>query len=345
MKLPLARYRYTCRMTEPLRLPHYAGSVLRGQFGASLRRISCMTQADTCQGCPLRASCPYSTVFAAPAPEHHHMQRFSHIPNPYVLEPPPIGTTRIDEGQALNFNLVLFGHALNHLPLISGALQHAIEQGVGPTRARGILERIDAQDPNDVSGTRWNTIWQRGDTAFLPHETSVDISNPPPASATIPITQAHLLFETPLRLQHQGTPLQPHALSPRKLIADLLRRITLLAELHAARPNVVPDAPALVQHATTLSEQRDLRWHDWRRYSSRQRQEMTLGGVLGSWTLTGNLDPLAPWLRLGQWLHIGKNAVLGLGSYRLHLNPFTTAAGPCPAHATMLPPRPSSDPS
>jgi CRISPR/Cas system endoribonuclease Cas6 (RAMP superfamily) len=24
-----------------------------------------------------------------------------------------------------------------------------------------------------------------------------------------------------------------------------------------------------------------------------------------------------PWLRLGQWLHVGKNASLGLGAYRL----------------------------
>ena len=44
---------------------------------------------------------------------------------------------------------------------------------------------------------------------------------------------------------------------------------------------------------------------------------MTLGGALGSWTLSGELEPLLPWLQLGQWLHIGKNATMGLGQYRL----------------------------
>ena len=54
--------------------------------------------------------------------------------------------------------------------------------------------------------------------------------------------------------------------------------------------------------------------------SSRQRQEMTLGGVLGRWTLSGDSAVLAqlwPWLWLGQWLHLGKNATVGLGGYRL----------------------------
>jgi hypothetical protein len=44
---------------------------------------------------------------------------------------------------------------------------------------------------------------------------------------------------------------------------------------------------------------------------------MTLGGVLGAWTLHGPLAPFLPWLHLGQWLHLGKNATMGMGGYRL----------------------------
>jgi CRISPR/Cas system endoribonuclease Cas6 (RAMP superfamily) len=32
------------------------------------------------------------------------------------------------------------------------------------------------------------------------------------------------------------------------------------------------------------------------------------------------LAPLMPWLWLGQWLHAGKNATMGLGKYRLEWN-------------------------
>ena len=75
-----------------------------------------------------------------------------------------------------------------------------------------------------------------------------------------------------------------------------------------------------VRLAESLGQEHDMRWHDWTRYSSRQRQEMTLGGALGRWTLHGQSDTLSalwPWLWLGQWLHVGKNATMGMGGYML----------------------------
>ena len=134
----------------------------------------------------------------------------------------------------------------------------------------------------------------------------------------LPAREVSLEFVTPLRLQQQGRPLRAQELSPRKLVADLLRRVSLTAEFHAGVPSAVPNAVALVQHAEALWDERDLRWQDWSRYSSRQKQEMTLGGLVGRWTLRGELGPLLPWLWLGQWLHVGKNATMGLGRYTLH---------------------------
>lgn len=254
--LPLARYRYTFRMREPLSLPDYSGSLLRGQFGASLRRVSCMTQEAHCEGCPLRTTCPYAAVFEAPAPAQHDMQRFSHIPNPYVVEPPPLGTTQIARNEALSFNLVLFGRALEHVPIISFALQRALEQGLGPDRTRGALERIDVQHADQSGAQTWSTVWHQGDTQLATHETAFPLT--PPAS-TNASTEARLTFLTPLRLQQQGQPIRPHALSPRKLVADLLRRITLLAEFHAGQPAVVPAVHDLVLHSEGLAHQHDLR--------------------------------------------------------------------------------------
>ncbi|MBK7847400.1 MAG: CRISPR system precrRNA processing endoribonuclease RAMP protein Cas6 [Zoogloea sp.] len=44
------------------------------------------------------------------------------------------------------------------------------------------------------------------------------------------------------------------------------------------------------------------------------------GGVIGSWRLTGEIAPFIPFLYLGQWLHVGKEATFGLGGYRLELH-------------------------
>ncbi len=51
--------------------------------------------------------------------------------------------------------------------------------------------------------------------------------------------------------------------------------------------------------------------------ATRQQQEMTLGGVIGDWKLRGDLNELLPWFWLGQWLHVGKNATMGMGWYSL----------------------------
>jgi CRISPR/Cas system endoribonuclease Cas6 (RAMP superfamily) len=44
---------------------------------------------------------------------------------------------------------------------------------------------------------------------------------------------------------------------------------------------------------------------------------MRLGGVLGTWRLTGDLAAFFPALSLGQWLGVGKETVFGLGRYEI----------------------------
>ena len=142
--LPIARYRFRARVLDPLALPQYAGSLLRGQFGAALRHLACMTRQSTCTGCPLLATCPYTRIFEAPAPEQHQLQRFSAIPNAYVVEPPapalhqaqPENDRCLQPGQELVFHMVLTGQALEQLPLVIVAWQRALAQGLTRLRSR-----------------------------------------------------------------------------------------------------------------------------------------------------------------------------------------------------------------
>jgi hypothetical protein len=149
--LPLARYRLTFRMEDELRLPEFAGSLLRGQFGASLRRTACMTGAPVCPGCPLYRTCPYPAIFETPAPEQHALQRFSQVPNPYVIEPPPLGSRRfLQAGETVSFHIVLIGRALAQLPLIAYAFQRAFDHGIGKLRAKGRIEDIAIVQPEGL---------------------------------------------------------------------------------------------------------------------------------------------------------------------------------------------------
>lgn len=306
-RLPVARYRFDFRMHDELRLPDFAGSLLRGQFGAALRRTACMTRARTCDGCPLLATCPYPAIFDAPAPPTHSLQKFSSVPNPYVIEPPPLGTRLIAAGDTLSFVMVLVGRAREQLPLIVFSLQRAVRHGLGRRRARGELAEIFHQS---LDGGQ--SVWDAHSGHVLAHEASV------PLPSFAPCREALLEIVTPLRLQDNGRPAAGDALSPRRLLTALMRRASLLFEFHAGLPGPGEAAREGARLAESLESLRHLTWHDWTRYSSRQKREMTLGGVMGSWTLRGDLTPLLPWLWLGQWLHVGKNATMGMGRYTLH---------------------------
>lgn len=306
--LPIARYRFTAMLEAPLRLPDYAGSLLRGVFGAALRRSACMTNLPNCAACPLYRSCPYPAIFETPPRSTSMAQQFSQVPNPYVIEPPPLGARLLGAGDPLVFHMVLIGSdTLRHLPLIVHAWQRALRHGLGKGRVAAELRSVEWVGEQDELESVFDPASQR----VLPHETALQV---PPASG---IQNATLQITTPLRLQHQGKPLRPNQLDIRTLVLALVRRTSLMLSLHGDQHDEVDIKPLLVSAEAMRDDRSALRWHDWIRYSSRQQQEMTLGGVLGPWTLTGIPDPLWPWLWLGQWLHLGKNATMGMGGFSL----------------------------
>jgi CRISPR/Cas system endoribonuclease Cas6 (RAMP superfamily) len=296
--IAIARYRFTARFANDLTLPPYAGFLLRGVFGAALRHTVCMTGLPTCGECPLQHICAYPAVFEVPPQPTQFAQRFTAVPNPYVIEPPtPTDAPQVlPVGEPLVWHMVLIGEAmLERLTLVTRAWERALRQGLGPQRVPGELLAVE----------RVNETW--------------DLA---PLAADSTTTELTLHFHTPLRLQHQGQPLGPDRLDARTLLSQMLRRTNLVLDLHLGiRPAPFDASALLAAVAPTLTDDRsDLCWRDAPRYSGRQKQEMNLGGVMGAWTLRADaaaLAPFLPWLRLGQWLHLGKNATMGLGGYRL----------------------------
>lgn len=70
---------------------------------------------------------------------------------------------------------------------------------------------------------------------------------------------------------------------------------------------------AAAERVQTVSSR--LRWYDWERYPSRQDARMKMGGFLGRVTYAGDLQPFLPLLRLGSYVHAGKETSFGLGKY------------------------------
>ena len=302
MPLPIARLHFTARAEGPLQLPPYAGSMLRGAFGHALLALSPLPHTDG-QPCALHASCPYCQLFAAPPLPGHSLQKFSHMPQPYVIEPPIGGAQQLQAGQTFAFGLVLIGNALGLLPTVLQAWQRALRTGLG----RGLTPctLVDIQDEN-------------GTQRLLSGHGVLSKTPPLLPAARVLGQQTTLHFHTPLRLQVQGKPVRAEKLTARDLLIALARRHQLLLDVPLGGQAPQHDFATLSTQAAEIQlVPHNLRWFDWGRYSQRQQQEMQFGGLLGSVQLSGDLAPFAHLLHLGQWLHVGKNASFGLGGYRL----------------------------
>ena len=324
LALPLARYRFTARLVKDLPLPAFAGPLLRSVFGAALRHVACTTGQPRCPTCPLWRSCPYPAVFETPPRPTQFEQRFSQVPNPYIIEPPLAegeAAPRLRAGELLIWHMVLVGApTLARLDLMIHAWRRALCQGLGDQRVPGELLAVERIDPD---GGPPLAVMRGDGSRVIAHEAQLWLPLPAADGKTAGglTTEVTLHLTTPLRLQHQGQALGPDQLDARTLLSQMLRRSNLMLDLHLGVRPAPFDAPALLAAAQpVLEEQRDLRWQDAPRYSARQRREMNLGGVVGRWVLRAPgpaLAPFLPWLHLGQWLHLGKNATMGLGAYRL----------------------------
>lgn len=310
--LPVTRLRLEAEVTEPLRLPDYAGSALRGVFGHTLRRLACMTRQKSCGDCPLLNTCPYALIFETlPSAASGLQQRLNEAPRPYVIEPPAWGERDWPVGSSLVFHMVLIGQAIRQIPLILLAWQQALERGLGPDQHKGRarLQRV------------WQTdLGDSGEHCLLERASGYSAEARPPAPlppAPDDLRAVTLHFHTPLRLQDNGRALPPNRLSADILLRALLRRAHFLACCHGDGPVAQWQTLGQSLNSLALREEKQLHWRDWIRHSSRQQSRMTLGGVLGDWRLSGELATLWPLLHLGQWLHVGKEAVFGMGGYRL----------------------------
>lgn len=293
----LARYRFTLAFEQPFTLPLYSGSMIRGAFGHALRHISCVTRQKTCDNCPLLNGCHYPRVFEP--------KLLGNIPGqpqpapPYILEP-PAGPRDLSSGEEWSFDLVLYGSSLQLLSMIILAMTQAAAKGFGshhiPAKVLSVaVEQFDG----------WQVICSSDDPIIKLHCTRIDIPSP---ANTENLT---LELLTPTRLLRQGHPVGPEKLSGRDFYSALLRRGSQIAEAIG----LLPPSPMNLSEFPLLAK--NLRWLEWSRYSSRQKQRMQFGGLIGTFSLEQWPEELWTWLWLGQWCHIGKNASFGLGQYRL----------------------------
>lgn len=125
-----------------------------------------------------------------------------------------------------------------------------------------------------------------------------------------------LAFETPLELRFRdGAPASGEA-ALGSLLASLGNRVSGLARWCDTAIDIDPAAykAAAAGVAMRVLAQESEAW--WRR-SSLQARSIPMRGDRPALLLEGDLEPFLPYLAIGEAVHVGSHAALGLGRYRL----------------------------
>lgn len=311
----MSRFELKLRTLDPLSLPPYKGSTFRGGFGHAFKRVACPLRCQV--GCQMPKVCVYAYVFETPPPEESEMlKKYPAAPHPFVLEPPLEERQDYEVGEVLQVGLVLIGRALDFLPYFIYTFDELGRIGIGKGRGRYRLEEVRGFG----EGGEGKVLYS-GETKTLkshyPILSGRDLIGETSSLPSNPSTRnsVSLRFLTPTRLKFEERLTDDPEFHI--LIRNLLRRLSALSYFHCGK-RLTLDFKGLIERAGAVKTvERDLRWMDWERYSHRQETKMKLGGFVGGITFQGQLEEFWPFLRLGEWVHVGKGTTFGLGQYRI----------------------------
>ncbi len=307
---PFERFRFTIKVASLMVLPPYKGAVFRGAFGNAFRRIVCAVPRTNCATCMLRLKCLYVSIFEPPPPANYpDAAKFSTAPAPYVLNPPLTSRQAFHPGDLLDFEMVLIGRAVEALPYFIYAFMELGRKGLGSERGKYRLEKVDLLRGEEVSPV-YDGLTQmfavhlpkHGTPGFHPEDGQVN--------------SIIIQFLTPLRLKVKGD-LVTQLTFP-VFFERLAQRLTLFCAFYNSAA-IPPDFSPLISLAQDISvTNNELHWHDWERYSFRQKDTMKFGGLKGQIAFSGDLRAFMPYLRLGKHINVGQSTTFGLGRYGIY---------------------------
>lgn len=318
----LHRFRFRYHVKRPVRIPDFTGSVLRSVFGKTLRESVCFRQGIHCPQCSFHTTCSYAFLFETPVSPHSpYLKGQSFAPHPFILTVPETNKKDYKNGDFLDFEITLFGNAIQYLPLFITSFSQAGQKGIGtPVKGhRGVCELREVFNIT-VSGDRLIANLSEGITidSITPFDWQGefrDWMSRKSSRSQLSMTDLTLWFQNPVRLRSKGRVLTQ--LDFEQVLRALLRRISILSNEYC-HFYLDLDYQGLIhssgQVRTTASQWKKI---SHSRYSARQQQSLTLHGIMGRVTYSGELAPFFELLWCGQYTHLGGNTVMGFGKYTI----------------------------
>ena len=228
------------------------------------------------------------------------------VVKPYMIIPPDIcmPKTVVEQGENIDFEVLLFGSAVEYVPSLILALENIHRFGMGARRYPFRLSNI-------INSQTQRFIWRKGKRLISDIETAVlschELQN---------VTGVIIKIRTPLRIRHGGRLVQK--ISFQTLIRNITNRIISITERYGGWTdrNEAEKVLALAAEVRTVRE--ELRVERMERYSNRINGKMDFSGMTGEVEYEGELSPFVPWLYAAQTLHVGRNTTFGMGRIEVY---------------------------
>jgi hypothetical protein len=311
-QLSILRLRFTFVAAERVSLPPFLGSTLRGAFGAALKSQVCVHPEPECAMRCLEPTCPFGEIFAPRRPTAKG--GWAESPPAYVIRSLPAPSVhRLEIGDAVRFELLLFGPAVRKALTLRRSFFVAGQLGFGAQRAPFLLTRSEVRTRDE----QWRFL-----PVHLTDETEASAEATPLADLVARKCAAftgddtlHIDLVTPLRIRVAGK--FRRDLPFHTLLRAAANRVDELANAYGT-PTACLNLATELGAATVRTEYERLAVNDWERFSNRQGAKMNLGGLTGTVVYRGSQTPAAlALLMAGETLHVGSSTSFGLGLYRV----------------------------
>ena len=301
-------YKIILKSEEKVILPYYSGFAFRGLLGNALKKLYCILKSSKkeCKDCILVDKCIYAYIFESPAlnKENGLLKGIITLPHPFILMPEGFGIHFKRKGSKKSVYLTLFGKVQDYLPYIVYAFTNMGEIGI--TKKRGKF-RI-AQIKQFVGLKKSKIIYSnQNENKIYPDKFKFDFEFFKRLKAKDKIVMRTL---TPIRIKKQGKFIKNN-INLMDILLSLKRRVTALSYYYCNKEFKFPLIEDLIKDVETnlIFE----KWLELSRFSTRQQTKMKMGGLMFEMEISGDLSKLYPYLKLAEFVHIGKNASFGLG--------------------------------
>lgn len=305
MDLTYKKIRFILSLSKKVRFPRRAPFIFRSVIGYQLRKMCCIAHNNECSDCMFNATCIYGLTFESYIPKINAvLSGRNHISHPVIIS---VDDFMKEETDSVILEITFLGPTIPYFPYFFYALKIGGESGI-------LKERISYQisDIVEISSTT-------EERSLMINEQQINTKIEPEIWEFDPKIMTNIkksfiiTLLSPLRIKKKDSYAWKQ-LVEEEFIRCLHRRAQVLCSQYGNN-----DFSGEYQFSGnwTVTE-KNLKWRDYVRYSTRQKKEMLLGGLIGNFTVSGDFSSYeCAILQFAELFHGGKNTNFGLGKMKV----------------------------